>query len=1229
MADIFDRLMATSPEPIAPTGGDVFDRVLGGGAAIAPERPQAAPGELIRPSPAPIPAERDIFARLAEEGRLMTLPGEAPLPVRKQPRTMGERPAVLEPAPPTASRLGRKPGLGEDPLTAEDISRELMGLSTGPGLGIGGLADIGVGVLSDTAQFVAQAPIGLEAMVRVGFQGADETTEVIKKRQEMVQNLMGYEPRTEAGKSGMAAIHRFFALFAEAGEFWGERTPGGPVAQASVGTFFEALPILAPVAKKMAGKKGKALTPEETRVLAEAEKALGEVGKTLEKKVDFKNLEGDLLREPPKDIFDKAVEKSTAPVEARAVEPVRPAEAITPSEAPRPTDIVRSEEALRPTERPKIELTEDAGKAWTVFEKSEKESQAMSKTKAGDVYKALKRGIVDVGGNVKAELRKQGPLGKEAVMHQELIAGAGSKAMADLNAASREIYQGLNKTEQRWLNATINSRRIVAIDTFKAPKVPEGLRQLGFPERPSPIKHPGGLTAKEHQALLNEIPVELRENLTARADRYFAETRSQLDQLRQEGLISERDYNNLVAVGDYSPRRVLKYVDPEVSRPSVGGKITVPDSGIKALKEGTIDKMEMNSPLLLSEVIVRTQTRIFKNRANKALYELATTTPKNPIARPAKVVRTTKEGQPVYEKAPAGHEKVSVMVEGQPREMIMPTELAREWVKSDPQVSPGLAAWAGWLSGSKVLKAMATGLNPEFALANLPRDIGRALLVTTEFSPHLVKAVPQIGLDMVKVFPDVLLRKGRFKDYVREGGGMETLTQQGRLTSKTKGAIGKIQDVMGYLGETSEMLTRIAIRERAIKNGKTPTEATHIARSQLDFSQGGSFIKAADTAIPYLNAAIQGTRGYFTAAKKNKKVFAYKVGQIGTLSAGLYLANKFMNPEAWDQIPARDKVGHFILTTPFSYHDKDGNKKWMYFRIPKDQGQRVVSTISENLMAKYMGDEVDDVQVRQAIADFAPIVPTGAVPPVFSAMLGYMSNKDFFRNEDIWKGAEVEPSQEFTRFTHPAFVAAGEAAGVSPERLKHALSQYFTTGNIYTSMVGYGWKELLAELPEEQREQVSQELLLKKPFIRRLVRSTRPGVQFKKELKEAKIQANTEKLVLSRDFDAISQDFYDGQAGREAVTDFIRNAPPEERSRLNKRHIRRGRIQNLPNRQWWMELGGASPETKALMYWNRWRVSTPEQRKELEEQLRRVPGIQGKRFHAKLGQLKRTKFEEE
>ncbi|GAH78424.1 unnamed protein product, partial [marine sediment metagenome] len=91
------------------------------------------------------------------------------------------------------------------------------------------------------------------------------------------------------------------------------------------------------------------------------------------------------------------------------------------------------------------------------------------------------------------------------------------------------------------------------------------------------------------------------------------------------------------------------------------------------------------------------------------------------------------------------------MIGGQLREMIMPEGLAKEWVSQDPAISSQAANIIGWVSGARILRPMATGINPEFALTNLPRDIAHAWITTREYSPHLPIAAGQMAKDYVKV----------------------------------------------------------------------------------------------------------------------------------------------------------------------------------------------------------------------------------------------------------------------------------------------------------------------------------------------------------------------------------------------------------------------------------------------------------------------------------------------
>jgi hypothetical protein len=844
----------------------------------------------------------------------------------------------------------------------------------------------------------------------------------------------------------------------------------------------------------------------------------------------------------------------------------------------------------------KIKFARGGAEVQKMYERSFAESKKQHKLSFRKIKNSLVRATVDVSGNIKRQLLKRaGKEGEKVIMEHDLIAGASSKAVKDFNNSAKDIYGKLNEAEKNILDGIIQSRRTVTISKYKD------------------IKHPEGLAPEKHLEWMEQIPKETFTKLNERANLYFKEMENQLTNLYKEGLLNEKSYNALKEKGDYSPRRFFEYLDDFYE--FEGKIIRVPTPGIKALKEGSFGLMETDSNLLLSQVIHRTQTRIFRNRANKALYELAQDMPENGIARVWKG------------KTPPKHSKISVMIDGQKKEMIMPNELVVDWVNKDPILNHAQANIINWISGSKILKPMATGINPEFALTNFPRDIFHAWITTAEHSSHLPVALLQMAGDFKKVTSDVLLRKGRWIDYIDEGGGMEFLTHQGRFGKNLSGMWGKLQSFLGYMGETSEIYTRLALRERAISKGKSSKEATWIARNYLDFSQGGNLAKAADAGMPYLNAAIQGTRGIFRAARQNPKLFTYKMSQLMGFASTLYLANRYVNKEALDQISVRDKVNNWIITTPFSYKDKDGNTRYYYIRIAKDQGQRLVATVMENLMAKFHGEEIDVDQVTQAAADMIPLIPTDVLPPSLDAIYGYKVNKDFWRNEDLWKGPEIDKSYEVSKYTHPAFKELGELSGMSPVRTQYALQQFFTYNNIYTSLTGVAWKQIMDNLPESQKQDVVEQIILKKPFIRRMLKSTDPYYAQQKMLEKTKIDENTKRYKITLEFDELMGKYLNNKKTKDEVKAFIKEQPKEESDRLIRRYRRSLKLKDLPDRRWWLNLSGLSPEARASVYWVRWSGADEEEKAKLEKYKKIAPGIMSQRFADKLRKLKRKSGE--
>ncbi|KKK54460.1 hypothetical protein LCGC14_3084520, partial [marine sediment metagenome] len=161
------------------------------------------------------------------------------------------------------------------------------------------------------------------------------------------------------------------------------------------------------------------------------------------------------------------------------------------------------------------------------------------------------------------------------------------------------------------------------------------------------------------------------------------------------------------------------------------------------------------------------------------------------------------------------------------------------------------------------------------------------------------------------------------------------------------------------------------------------------------------------------------------------------------------------------------------------------------------------TTLFDGLMAKFLGDPVDGQQIWMGLQDAFPIMPTQSLPPAFDALLGYALNKDFWSGEDIWRGPETEKFKRMEYvpgYTHPALIEAGKYTGWSPTRLGYALQQYFTHGNIYTSVVGEGLRAIMGKLPEQYQDRVQEELLLGMPFIRRVAEATNPYEPYEKEV---------------------------------------------------------------------------------------------------------------------------------
>lgn len=731
---------------------------------------------------------------------------------------------------------------------------------------------------------------------------------------------------------------------------------------------------------------------------------------------------------------------------------------------------------MTPAVRLRTNGTTPADAAQAMFDAQDKAVEAKMRTTFGKLRDRIAAQFVAADAPLRRRLLENNA--RDVVMERDLSLGASAEALRQYEAASERIYATVPAEYDQVFNRLLQAYRTVEVSNL--------------PGRST--ASPGGLGSAENQAYIDAVRAQMPRawpSLERAVNEYHATMADTVRALRAEGLIDAALETKLLTEHKhYSPRQFLQYLDPESSGIDTSGRtITVPDSGLKRLDEGSTQALVNNSRYLLGNVLARTQNRIAKNKASRALYEYVKANPGNPLG-----ARLAPAGM---DKAPGGFTAITHMQDGAPRAILMPNELARYWVRHSPELNGQTARVLGWVSGAVPVRAMATGYNPEFALSNIPRDMTYYWLTTGEYSSFMPIAIAQQARNMLKVLPDVVRRTGRVVDYTKDGGSMEFLVHQGALLERSPWntpepvveAVGQLQKVVGWLGETSELMGRMALREQAIRNGKTPRQATWAARDALDFSQGGSFVKMADKGIPYLNAAVQAGRGLFRQFKTSPALATFKAAQIMGVASALAYWNRERNKDAWESISVREKESNWIITTPFTYKDTGGNKRHLYFRIPKDQGARVFSAIGETLTEKAHGQEVDGQQIRMAAGDISPVGVRSSLPPTISALLGYATNKDFWRNEDIWKGRKVPPAQEFTADTPPAYVQLGEATGISPERTKYAVSRVIPY-NPWTAIMGEAWNVVSPD--DDAVNKIMAQRITELPFARRIVRLTAP-----------------------------------------------------------------------------------------------------------------------------------------
>lgn len=879
----------------------------------------------------------------------------------------------------------------------------------------------------------------------------------------------------------------------------------------------------------------------------------------------------------------------------------------------------------------------EGAKKLSEYTKAARGMKAFKPAEAAKLVKEeLMRSFVDRSGNIRQELLdKLGQEGYEVLQSMYLAKGSSSIAANMLKQMRKEVYGGLSKAEKNILDNLILADRMTDIGKYKTTK------QFKFPEGLDPVNAAAYNELFEYTEGLKPDRAEV---LRQRAKAYFDWMKRPLKDMLDAGLISQNEYD---ALASHNYRRI-KLVDiyDQRYKAKVGKKSrTVYDSGIESLARGRdTDIYEPSSQIMALEVFNRAYGRVMNNLANLELLKLARRDPTNPFVR-------VKEGK--QDRIPSGWNRIFVYEDGTRKPIYLSPEMSKEWIISSPETSYRLSQFLRYASGSPVLRTFATGINWGFALANLPRDIMHTWFASRVYengqwrslhSPYLPVFALRMAKDQATVFSDALLRKGRYEDYLKEGGGMEFMVHQGRLFRHGRhleGPVDRIFDFLGYFGETSEIMTRLAIRERAVRQGKSPKEATFAARDYMDFGQGGGIAKALDNAFPYLNASIQGTRGLLRAFQPGSGtalVSTFKLAQFAALVSGVYIAATKQNPKTMESVKNDiDSQNNLIipLGDEFGFEDSKGQTRYPYLKIPLDPGQKFFKKFFEASTDKWLGNEIDVDGTVNALEQISP-VGVSSLPPVISGTLGYLTNKDFWLNEDIWRKTDKpfgwpESKEEYIPGRTPqAYIDLGAKTGLSPERTKYLVEELVTGGTIWSYLAGQGYDAAFGDLPKDMREKHLAEVLDKVPMVRRFFGVTNPYSEYAGKIEDAKEKSDIDRWIQNRGLDMRVEGYlYQGNVSRKEVVDYMKSFKDKDTyDRLKERFEFQEKIKDLPNRSFWLRLKGLTTEARAKVYVDRLESSTDEEREQLRKELAtviRAGGVVSKSFREEVSKLRQVK----
>lgn len=785
--------------------------------------------------------------------------------------------------------------------------------------------------------------------------------------------------------------------------------------------------------------------------------------------------------------------------------------------------------------------------------------------------------LVDRQASVKRKIRKAGLPNTNAFM----VANSGASAQA--KNLSEKAYNGtvanLTNAEISTLEEIIFARRVQAID---ANRLERGLEPVLHPNGYNSQKAEKDLQAyreqlgedaynnllqrsenyfNEYKSLLQTMYTEGL--ITQQTYDTFAEVNYQPRQFLD--LLEDMDGNFLLE---------------ELGKSEAG---SLAKNQIKSLKEGSDGMLNMDAFGILQASIMSRSRAVFANRMNSTFSDEFRARKKEIDAmrqsgvmtkeqqqesdnfamleadvKPDKIVKFDKKGNPQFAmKGVKGFSPIYYYKDGVRNRMWLRDEFYNKYTDTNNQYIGATAREnIALFSGTSSVKTLATGNNPLFFITNTPRDFLFVLGFSPEYGNEVISNSLKLTVDAARGIRDVVRGGANYDKYLEYGGGMDFLALQGKY--KEKGLLKKGVDAaisqktqdkitknwakrnLDKFNLASEVGIRMAVFNKSIQNQMKElgiedinsldksqqdiiyTKAVKSARELTDFNQGGKVTKALDAGLPYLNAAVQGTRAAASNLKQRPLETTARIAQITGYTAALSIggamaaiarfrddedeevkgmSNNEIYFETLRGVSPYDLNNYFIV--PLGSRDADGN--WNYLRVAKSQAITPALNAAEHFIRKQMAS-VDGIQYQQDLGEtmmetfntnILPMEPNvkkvASRVPLFDASMALYGIDSYTGNPLSWDRGKIPEQLEgiVDSRVEPVYKELGKAIDQSPVRLQSAVESYITTPstNPYVGMI-YGMGNLVTS--DDSFDEVLGDFAgdMGKAMTRRLFKST-------------------------------------------------------------------------------------------------------------------------------------------